>query len=118
MGDKITRPAKAADLLRAKFLKEALQRGTPSLSHPLDPTAVSSTQTLDSDSLEVQKAYLEQLVECTPEAISILDEQYRIVRVNGGFTRMLCFFLYEAFGRSIDSYTLPLHQASRTSSFG
>ncbi len=114
MGDKITRPAKAADLLRAKFLKEALQRGTPSLSHPLDPTAVSSTQTLDSDSLEVQKAYLEQLVECTPEAISILDEQYRIVRVNGEFTRMFGFLPEEALGRRIDSLIVPPDRNSET----
>jgi len=114
MGDKITRPAKSADLVRAKFLKEALQRGTPSLAHQLDPTAVTSAQTLDSDRLEVQKAYLEQLVECTPEAISILDEQYRIMRVNGEFTRMFGFLSEEALGRRIDSLIVPPDRNSET----
>ena len=114
MGDKITRPAKSADLVRAKFLKEALQRGTPSLAHQLDPTAVTSAQTLDSDRLEVQKAYLEQLVECTPEAISILDEQYRIMRVNGEFTRMFGFLPEEALGRRIDSLIVPPDRNSET----
>src|SRR5713226_2846085 len=114
MGDKFTRPAKAADLLRAEFLKEALQRGTPSLSHPAGPAAVSFAQTPASDSLEVQKAYLEQLVECTPEAISILDEQYRIVRVNGEFTRMFGFLPEEALGRRIDSLIVPPDRNSET----
>jgi two-component system, cell cycle sensor histidine kinase and response regulator CckA len=114
MGDKITRPAKSADLVRAKFLKEALQRGTPSLAHPLDPTALKSAQTLESDRLEVQKAYLEQLVECTPEAISILDEQYRIMRINGEFTRMFGFLPEEALGRRIDSLIVPPDRNSET----
>src|SRR6266849_639160 len=114
MGDKITRPAKSADLLRAEFLKDALQRGTPSLSQSADPTAVTSAQTLDSDSLEVQKAYLEQLVECAPEAISILDEQYRIMRVNGEFTRMFGFLAEEALGRRIDSLIVPPDRNSET----
>jgi len=114
MGDKITRPAKSADLLRAKFLKDALQRGTPSLSQSADPAATSSAPTLASDSLEVQRAYLEQLVECAPEAISILDEQYRIMRVNGEFTRMFGFLAEEALGRRIDSLIVPPDRNSET----
>src|SRR3989441_430542 len=113
MGDKITRPAKSADLLRAKFLKDALQRGTPSLSHPADPAA-SSAPTLASDSLEVQRAYLEQLVECAPEAISILDEQSRIMRINGEFTRMFGFLPHEALGQRIDSLIVPPDRNSET----
>ena len=114
MGDKLTQRAKEADFARAKFLKEALRRGTPSLSHPVVPAAVSSAQTLDSDHLEVQNAYLQQLVECTPEAISILDEQYRIVRVNGEFTRMFGFLPEEALGRRIDSLIVPPDRNSET----
>src|SRR3989442_3141962 len=113
MGDKIPRPAKSADLFAAKFLKDALQRGTPSLSHPADPAATSSAPTLASDSLEVQ-SYLEQLVECAPEAISILDEQYRIMRVNGEFTRMFGFLAEEALGRRIDSLIVPPDRNSET----
>jgi hypothetical protein len=37
MGDKITRPAQSADLVRAKLLKEALERGIPALSRAQEP---------------------------------------------------------------------------------
>src|SRR5207247_10903474 len=59
-------------------------------------------------------AYLEQLVECAPEAISILDDQYRIVRINGEFTRMFGFSLEEAIGRRIDSLIVPPDRSSET----
>ena len=52
MGDKITRAAQAADLSRAKLLKEALRRGMPRLSQP-------SESSLNSDAPEIQETYLE-----------------------------------------------------------
>src|SRR5437870_4946773 len=92
MGEKITRPANSAEVSRAKHLKEALHRGVPTLSRtgeqPAVPTA-GPTPALDDPA--IQRAYLEQLVECAPEAISILDDQYRIVRINGEFTLMFGF---------------------------
>lgn len=116
MGDKITPTVKSADLSRAKFLKEALERRTPALTHQGDPAAVASVPTpaFASDSPEVQKAYLEQLVECAPEAISILDAEYRITRVNGEFTRMFGFLPEEALGRRIDSLIVPPDRNSET----
>jgi two-component system cell cycle sensor histidine kinase/response regulator CckA len=116
MGDKITRPEKSADLVRAKFLKEALQRGTPAISLTGDSVGVTTAPmpALASDGLEVQKAYLEQLVECAPEAISILDEQYQITRLNGEFTRMFGFLPEEALGRRIDSLIVPPDRSSET----
>src|SRR5229473_8117855 len=74
MGEKITRPAKSADLRRARLLKDALQRGSPpALRHPQDPSLAdrSTAPTNGADHLEVQRAYLDQLVEDAPEAISI-----------------------------------------------
>src|SRR5207244_12078239 len=59
------------------------------------------------DDPAIQRAYLEELVECAPEAISILDDQYRIVRINGEFTRMFGFSPEEAIGRRIDSLIVP-----------
>jgi two-component system cell cycle sensor histidine kinase/response regulator CckA len=116
MGDEVTQPAESAELLRAKLLQEALQRGTPTLTHTGDASPVTAAQTpaFNPDSPEVQKAYLEQLVECTPEAISILDDQYRIVRVNGEFTRMFGFLAAEAAGRRIDSLIVPPDRSSET----
>src|SRR3977135_4332783 len=46
MGDKITRPAKSAELQRAKFLQQALHRRTPALSLPEDAITVTSAGTV------------------------------------------------------------------------
>jgi PAS domain S-box-containing protein len=61
----------------------------------------------DATSPEIQKAYLEQLVECAPEAITILDTHYRVVRVNGEFTRVFGFQPEEAVGQLIDDLIVP-----------
>src|SRR6266849_4917318 len=120
MGDKITRPAKSAELQRAKFLQQALHRRTPALSLPEDAVIVNSTGTASflSDSPEVQKAYLDQLVECAPEAISILDGQYRIRGINGEFTRMFGFLPDEAVGRRIDTLIVPPDRTAETQWLG
>ena len=94
MGDNITQPAKSAELSRAKFLREALQRHTLALSDPAATITAATepiTPSFATDSPELQRAYLEQLVECAPEAISILDPEYRITRLNGEFTRIFGF---------------------------
>src|SRR5215467_14904198 len=119
MGEKITRPANAAEVSRAKHLKEALHHGTPILSRPGENlTAPSQALAPALDDPEIQRAYLEQLVECAPEAISILDDQYRIVRINGEFTRMFGFSPEEAIGRRIDSLIVPPDRSSETQWIG
>ncbi len=114
MGDKITRRGKTAELVRAKSLKDALERRAPTLSLPEDSlshTGVTEPASL-GDSRTVQTAYLEQLVECTPEAISILDEQNRILRINGEFTRIFGYRPDEAIARRIDSLIVPPDRSS------
>jgi len=110
MGDNITRPAKSAELSRAKFLREALQRRTHALFSP-GKTATTApdpiTPSFAHDSPELQRAYLEQLVECAPEAISIVDPEYRITRLNGEFTRIFGFGPEEALGERLDSQIVP-----------
>ncbi len=51
--------------------------------------------------LQVQKAYLEQLFDSAPEAIALLDNDRRIVRVNGEFRRMFGYAAGECVGREI-----------------
>jgi two-component system, cell cycle sensor histidine kinase and response regulator CckA len=114
MGEKITRPV-SAELARAKFLKEALRRGTPGLSHSQDHSPDwRESFALSSGSAEVQRGYLEQLVECAPEAISILDAQCRITHINGEFTRVFGFSPAEALGRPIDSLIVAPACSSET----
>jgi two-component system, cell cycle sensor histidine kinase and response regulator CckA len=123
MGDKVTRPAKSADLARARFLQQALERGTPTLSHPESQAAAATKQApvfteedpvFNFDSPEVEKAYLEQLVECAPEAITILNQEHQILRLNAEFTRMFGFAPEEALGRRIDTLIVPPDRNSET----
>ncbi|MGA9039586.1 MAG: ATP-binding protein [Terriglobales bacterium] len=116
MGDKITRPAGSADLARAKSLKEALRHGTPRLSRASVAGAISSRIAPDFTFglPDVQKAYLEQLVECTPEAISVLNTQHGIMRINGEFTRLFGFRPEDALGRNIDTLIVPPERTAET----
>jgi two-component system cell cycle sensor histidine kinase/response regulator CckA len=117
MGDNFTRPAKSAELSRARFLREALQRRTPALSSPGETTTAAPEPIPPSfapDSPELQRAYLEQLVECAPEAISILDPEYRITRLNGEFSRIFGFGPEEALGQRIDSLIVPPDRSAET----
>ena len=117
MGDNITQPATSAELARAKFLREALQRRTLALSDPA-ATSLKRRRTiipaLPPTALSCKRAYLEQLVECAPEAISILDPEYRITRLNGEFTRIFGFNPEEALGERIDSLIVPPDRSAET----
>src|SRR5580700_10140037 len=117
MGDHITQPATSAELARAKFLREALQRRTQAVSG-LDESIAETSPFIGTsfapDSPELQKAYLEQLVECAPEAITILDPEYRITRINGEFSRIFGFAPEEAAGQRIDSLIVPPDRSAET----
>ena len=53
-----------------------------------------------SPTLTVEKAYFEQIIENAPEAISIVDPEMRILRINGEFTRLFGFTAAEAVGKT------------------
>jgi len=117
MGDKITRPAGSSDVVHARELTDALQRGHRSLFLPSQPSRKPSAEIRSKspeDGPEVQRAHLEQLVECAPEAISILDPGHQIMRVNGEFTRMFGYLPEEALGRRIESLIVPPDRSSET----
>jgi PAS domain S-box-containing protein len=58
--------------------------------------------------LEVQKANLENLIENLPEAIALLDEDDRVVRINREFTRVFGYTPDEAVARPINDLIVPL----------
>ena len=111
MGGKITQTAQHAAVLRARFLKAALESGAPpSLSHAdteANPTQEPFEQKGAEDSPEIQRAHLEQLVEGAPEAITLLDTNHRVVRINSEFTRMFGYTAAEALGQKIESLIVP-----------
>lgn len=54
-----------------------------------------------------EKAFLEHLIDSTPEAIAILDLAGRITMVNKEFTKLFGFTMEEAVNRFIDDLILP-----------
>jgi PAS domain S-box-containing protein len=65
-------------------------------------------------SLTLEKAYFEQLIENAPEAISIIDEERRILRINGEFTRVFGFSAEEAAGQPLDRLIVPPDRYAET----
>ena len=116
MGDEITQPAQSAELVRAKVLQEALRRGTqPAMVTPHVTQRRLWTPAWDEQNPTIQRAYLEQLVECAPEAISILDVQHRISRINSVFTRLFGFSPEEALGKRPSELIVPPLNSATTS---
>src|SRR5579863_4645522 len=112
MGEKITPARGTADLSRAKALKEALHRGTRTLSVPAKVPSLSAGPS--GHPAGFQKEYLEQLIECTPEAISILDAELSITRVNSEFARIFGYNSEAALGRRLDSLIIPPDRHAET----
>jgi PAS domain S-box-containing protein len=115
MGEKITQSQRSHDRVRAKFLREALQHSTPALSVPSNGTSTTPNPTSSSlEDAEWQKAYLQQLIECAPEAIAMLDAEHRVTLVNSEFTRLFGFRLEEARSCRLDSLITPPDRAAET----
>ncbi|KPK96215.1 hypothetical protein AMJ80_01255 [bacterium SM23_31] len=54
------------------------------------------------EALRIEKAYFEQLFESAPEAIALLDNKSRVLRLNKEFTRIFGYTFEEVKGKSID----------------
>src|SRR5215470_15760338 len=107
MGDEITQPAQSAGFVRAKYLREALRRGSAPALNSGDALIPDWHSSFDQSDPIVQKAYLDQLVECAPEAVTILDPSQHITRINSEFTRMFGFSSEEALGQPLDPLVVP-----------
>ncbi|HVI79982.1 MAG TPA: PAS domain S-box protein, partial [Candidatus Acidoferrum sp.] len=116
MGDKITHRRGSKDLAGAEFLRAARREGlgTTASAASMHPAIHSPSTASNLDDPSVQKAYLEQLVECAPEAVSILDDRDRIVRINSEFTRMFGFTPEEAVGKQLSSLIVPIDRTAET----
>jgi PAS domain S-box-containing protein len=59
------------------------------------------------DELEDQKAHLRELFERVPEAVVMIDREFRITRVNPGFTKIFGYAVEEAIGHGIKELIAP-----------
>src|SRR5271157_437923 len=110
MGEKIAPAATSAELPRGGAPREALAHDAPPiLTHISDPTPATSPT--DGSAAEhpptMERAYFEQIIENAPDAISIVDQDLRILRVNGEFTRLFGFTAAEAVGKRLDLLIVP-----------
>jgi PAS domain S-box-containing protein len=108
MGDEITQTAHSGEFVRAKYLQEALRRGSSPAIVPSEESFLPECASIwDEHDPAVQRAYLDQLVECAPEAISVLDTRYQITRINSEFTHMFGFTPDEAVGQKLVELVVP-----------
>ncbi len=118
MGEKSAPAATSHEPLRTGVLREALQHGVP----PILTYVVSNPNSGDSpangngaeDPPPIEKAYFEQIIESAPEAISIIDQDLRILRINGEFTRLFGFTAAEAAGKRLDQLIVPPDRYAET----
>jgi len=107
MGEKTAPASTSPEQSRAKSLPDALAHGTPSpFARVSDPAPSASPGNgnivevpLAEVPLAVEKAYFERIIENAPDAISIVDQELRILRINAEFTRLFGFTAAEAAGK-------------------
>ncbi|HEY7617305.1 MAG TPA: PAS domain S-box protein, partial [Terriglobales bacterium] len=96
---------------RHRLLKEKLQRGAPTLHQGEEFAAFAQDL---PPSFPPGNAYLGQLVESAPEAVSILDAQRRVLRISSEFTHLFGYAPAEALGQSIDDLITPPDRQSES----
>ena len=125
MGEKVARADISLELPRVNSLREAL---APDALSPVSPTHPASSpaghngqngqepspdiKTLDE--ALTAKTYFDQIIENAPEAISIVDPERRILRINGEFTRLFGFKPAEALGKQLDQLIVPPDRYTET----
>ena len=113
MGDKVVPAAESAELLRAKALRDSLERGAPpALSHP--HTETHPPRNGNESAFDIEKIQLQQIVENAPEAISLFAPEARVVRINAEFTRLFGYTSDEAVGQKIDALIVPPDRYAET----
>jgi PAS domain S-box-containing protein len=79
------------------------------LTFVADQIATSIARRSAEDSLQKEKAYLDQLFEGSPEAIVMIDNSGIIMKVNSDFARLFGFQKSEIIGQNIDFMIAPPH---------
>jgi PAS domain S-box-containing protein len=117
MGEKIAPATVPSELPRLKAPWDAPERTDSALAHvPGPPPHAPSQDSARTESpLAVEKAYFEQIIEDAPEAISIVDQDLVILRVNGEFTRLFGFGPAEAIGKRHEQLIVPPDRYAETS---
>ncbi len=142
MGDRVTRVPQSRELVRAKRLRQALERGAPptfvppatpnpvaqplSLSwNPVDKNPVENSEKTNSkeknpkkasseEALSIRRQYLEQLFQSSPDPLIIVDRSLRAQCVNQEFHRMFGYSAAQILGKSVDQLLFPPDRAAES----
>ncbi len=123
MGEKIAPAATSAELQRRGVPREALESAAPPALARLASTLAPATSPANGHAAQVpptevpptvEKAYSEQIIENAPEAISIIDQDLKILRINAEFTTLFGFTAAEAVGKRLDQLIVPPDRYAET----
>ncbi|HUL14358.1 MAG TPA: PAS domain S-box protein [Terriglobales bacterium] len=106
---------------QAEVLQDAVSNGTgvPANCEPEPgnaPASAVNQASREDPSLpqSVEQKYFEQIIETAPDAMSIVDGQKRILRVNSEFTRLFGFSRADAADKVIDELIVPPDRYAET----
>ena len=136
MGDRVTRSQQSKELVRARKLRQALERGAPpaflppTVSNPVAQPSSLSWNSIDENSnkpnsarknpkkatseqaLTIRRQYLEQLFQNSPDPLIIVDATFRTQCVNQEFQSMFGYSAAEILGQPIDELIFPPDRAA------
>jgi two-component system, cell cycle sensor histidine kinase and response regulator CckA len=110
MGDKIA-SAVSSELSGSNGQQDALKQGAP--PHPATISGADGAGNVEVP-LAVEKAFFEQIIEHAPDAISIVDNDVRILRINTEFTHLFGFTSEESLGKRLDHLIVPPDRYTET----
>jgi|HubBroStandDraft_1064217.scaffolds.fasta_scaffold00056_54 two-component system cell cycle sensor histidine kinase/response regulator CckA len=124
MGDRVTRAPQSKELVRAKKLRQALERGAPpAFIPPVAGSSVAPSSSLSwnpaeknpkkpEEVLSIHRQYLEQLFQSSPDPLIIADASFHTQCVNQEFQRMFGYSAAEIQGQPIDEFIFPPDRAA------
>ncbi len=136
MGEDGTPADRSIEPLRLKSLGQSLtQSGSQILTHtsivekehggslagtiPVDTGGEkASSGPQQFDQISDVKAYFDQIIENAPEAISIVDADRKILRINSEFTQLFGFTASEVLGKRLDHMIVPPDRYTETAWIG
>jgi two-component system, cell cycle sensor histidine kinase and response regulator CckA len=116
MGEKDAPAGDSAEQLRGKTPEQAIRNGISS-AEVQGPDASTKTSPPNGGShaqLIIDQAYFEQIIENAAEAISVIDEEQRVLRVNAEFTRIFGYSGPEVLGIPLDKLVVPPDRYAET----
>lgn len=112
MGEKVAPADTRTELSRVNAPRDSSEHRAPTLADVCEPAPVPAHGY--SAEVPIEKAYFEQIIENAPEAISIVDQNLHILRINAEFTRLFGHTAADAIGKRLDELIVPPDRYAET----